>query len=266
MEHGRGRRAFTLIELLVVIAIIAILAAILFPVFAQAKEAAKQTQCLSNAKQMGTGLYIYLGDSDDTLPMANYDKYYVGPPYTVFSWHEGKGAAGLNWADLLMPYVKNEQVFKCPGDSTGLNHFPQPDGPTVEGALLSYALNYYFFRLDHTITLPDGTTSTFRGGVSGGNMTEITAPSSKIFITESASNSSFELMNPSRYLSPRGDKILNRHREGSTYVYADTHAHYHRMSSWWKTHTRTEWQDVALAETFPAPQWFPYIEDSTEKW
>jgi prepilin-type N-terminal cleavage/methylation domain-containing protein len=64
------KRAFTLIELLVVIAIIAILAAILFPVFAQAKEAAKKTTALSNVKQMGTGFAIYLGDSDDTFPLG----------------------------------------------------------------------------------------------------------------------------------------------------------------------------------------------------
>jgi len=62
------KRAFTLIELLVVIAIIAILAAILFPVFAQAKEAAKKTSCLSNIKQTGTATMIYLSDSDDTFP------------------------------------------------------------------------------------------------------------------------------------------------------------------------------------------------------
>jgi len=66
-SNRSSRTGFTLIELLVVIAIIAILAAILFPVFSQAKEAAKKTQCLSNNKQIGIGLYLYLNDNDDTL-------------------------------------------------------------------------------------------------------------------------------------------------------------------------------------------------------
>ncbi|MBS1723817.1 MAG: prepilin-type N-terminal cleavage/methylation domain-containing protein [Armatimonadetes bacterium] len=262
------KRAFTLIELLVVIAIIAILAAILFPVFAKAKEAAKQTQCLSNAKQMGTGLYIYLTDSDDTLPMANYNAKYVGPPYTIFSWQKGAGVAGLNWADILMPYVKNVQVFKCPGDSTGLNHDPQPNGPTVPGEILSYALNYYFFKLDHFVDDGNGNggQTMFRGGLTGGNMGEITTPASKIFITESGSNSSYELINPNRALTPSGQPILNRHNDGSVYVYADTHAHYHKMPNWWANYTKAQWSDVVFAETLPCPQWFPYIQDGSEKW
>ena len=70
------RKAFTLIELLVVIAIIAILAAILFPVFAQAKAAAKRSACLSNMKQVGTGLYLYAGDYDDTFITDS--KYAIG--------------------------------------------------------------------------------------------------------------------------------------------------------------------------------------------
>src|ERR1700677_4752282 len=101
------KKAFTLIELLVVIAIIAILAAILFPVFAQAKEAAKKTACLSNNKQMGLGLYLYLNDYDDNLPMANYPNNPDNVP-SAFSYRAG-GATGYvaeNWADLLQPYVK----------------------------------------------------------------------------------------------------------------------------------------------------------------
>jgi prepilin-type N-terminal cleavage/methylation domain-containing protein len=68
--RSKGPRGFTLIELLVVIAIIAILAAILFPVFAQAREKARQTACLSNVKQLGTGVMMYAQDYDETLPLG----------------------------------------------------------------------------------------------------------------------------------------------------------------------------------------------------
>src|ERR1700759_5194353 len=92
-HHVMIRKGFTLIELLVVIAIIAILAAILFPVFAQAKEAAKKTTCLSNMKQLTLGVLMYQGDSDDALPMANYPNPPAGytGPYTAFAWMNGPG-------------------------------------------------------------------------------------------------------------------------------------------------------------------------------
>lgn len=92
------RRGFTLIELLVVIAIIAILAAILFPVFAQAKEAAKRTTCLSNAKQMGLAMQMYVTDYDDVAPSVV---------------HISGGRDDDFW-DILQPYVKNIDVFFCP--------------------------------------------------------------------------------------------------------------------------------------------------------
>lgn len=89
--------AFTLIELLVVIAIIAILAAILFPVFAQAREKARQTACLSNSKQMGLGIMQYVQDYDEQLPIGGYN----GPPTTG------------RWIGLIQPYVKNRDVSVC---------------------------------------------------------------------------------------------------------------------------------------------------------
>jgi prepilin-type N-terminal cleavage/methylation domain-containing protein/prepilin-type processing-associated H-X9-DG protein len=93
------RRAFTLIELLVVIAIIAILAAILFPVFAQAREAARKTQCASNIKNLGTAMLMYTQDYDEQLPLAAYA---VG------------GFDFLTWHDLAEPYVKNKAIWLCP--------------------------------------------------------------------------------------------------------------------------------------------------------
>lgn len=104
------KKAFTLIELLVVIAIIAILAAILFPVFAQAKEAAKKTQCLSNTKQIGTAIHLYIGDADDVLPPA----YVYRNPYSPGNLD----ATGIeHWSGIMQPYIKNWNMFACPSDS-----------------------------------------------------------------------------------------------------------------------------------------------------
>jgi len=101
------RRAFTLIELLVVIAIIAILAAILFPVFAQAKMAAKKTQDLSNMKQMGMGTMLYIADFDDTYGQAYYYKDDLGDT-----------GGYVQWTATHYPYIKNKQMFVSPGDAS----------------------------------------------------------------------------------------------------------------------------------------------------
>jgi prepilin-type N-terminal cleavage/methylation domain-containing protein len=100
------RRAFTLIELLVVIAIIAILAAILFPVFAQAKMAGKGAASISNCKQVGTSFFIYSTDYDDRPPIVgNFDP---DAPFLLL------GRPYKPWAYLLMPYTKNGQIFQDP--------------------------------------------------------------------------------------------------------------------------------------------------------
>ncbi len=123
------RSAFTLIELLVVIAIIAILAAILFPVFAQAKEAAKKTSTLSNYKQVGTSTAIYESDADDNFPLAwSFDTatqswrvaFLTSVPngWRANGTHNvepRKSQDGLHWGNSLQPYIKNNQLFAMNG-------------------------------------------------------------------------------------------------------------------------------------------------------
>jgi prepilin-type N-terminal cleavage/methylation domain-containing protein/prepilin-type processing-associated H-X9-DG protein len=109
------RRGFTLIELLVVIAIIAILAAILFPVFAKAREKARQTSCLSNEKQIMLGFLMYAQDYDECLPLSKALNG-ANPPYTA--------------ADLVMPYVKNNQIFFCPS-----SHHPMTQTASCGGGV-----------------------------------------------------------------------------------------------------------------------------------
>jgi prepilin-type N-terminal cleavage/methylation domain-containing protein/prepilin-type processing-associated H-X9-DG protein len=109
------RRGFTLIELLVVIAIIAILAAILFPVFAKAREKARQTSCLSNEKQLMLGFLMYAQDYDEVLPLA-----------------KGAVVSGrlMAAADLVMPYVKNTQIFFCPSSHHPMTQYSGCAGGT----------------------------------------------------------------------------------------------------------------------------------------
>jgi prepilin-type N-terminal cleavage/methylation domain-containing protein/prepilin-type processing-associated H-X9-DG protein len=91
---SRTRSGFTLIELLVVIAIIAILAAILFPVFARARAKAQQNSCLSNVKQLSLGFLMYASDNNDLMP-----------PWSMSCW-----------AALIQPYIKNSQIYRCPSN------------------------------------------------------------------------------------------------------------------------------------------------------
>lgn len=110
MSNETIKRGFTLIELLVVIAIIAILAAILFPVFQKVRENARRTQCLSNEKQIGLAFSQYNQEYDEAFPF-----YYAG--------HNAQGTA-LTWDVLLQPYVKSYGIMSCPDDSGPLVDLP----------------------------------------------------------------------------------------------------------------------------------------------
>ena len=110
LSQKSPRRGFTLIELLVVIAIIAILAAILFPVFQKVRENARRTSCLSNEKQLGLAFVQYSQDGDEKLPNGIWSRFNDN--------NVGRQYEGVGWAAQLYPYVKSTGVYKCPDDST----------------------------------------------------------------------------------------------------------------------------------------------------
>jgi len=161
------RRAFTLIELLVVIAIIAILAAILFPVFAQAKEAAKKTACLSNSKQMGAASQMYLSDADDTYPIVRPVDAVTGNNYLVnYVWAAAETITTPSpvtrsmWANAMIPYMKNLGIWACPS-GTDVNLFGETEAQ-LGTARFSYAINGYVNMYNATgVAVPAETTLFF---------------------------------------------------------------------------------------------------------
>jgi len=172
--NRRRRLAFTLIELLVVIAIIAILAAILFPVFAKAREKARQISCNSNMRQIGLGIMQYTEDYDEKFPVGL-----------------GEGIAGGNsyigWAGQIAPYIKNTGVFHCPDDPTPVSRTSVP---------VSYGMNYNIFEIDNS-----GNASTLSG---------LRAPASTVMcyeVTGVQANISTtpETPGPTGQLSPTGN-------------------------------------------------------------
>lgn len=176
------KRAFTLIELLVVIAIIAILAAILFPVFAQAKAAAKKASAISNQRQINTSLFLYMGDSDDVYPRNDDCKANtaLNPTLNAQPFNAtGQGCTGPNyfyrmnhyaWQKWLMPYTKNVQIFEHPGRQK-LNNLNQwsADGEIMGG----FAINLALTGALNTYNRAPGSAGMFRNSWLGGNQNSI---------------------------------------------------------------------------------------------
>ncbi len=180
------RRGFTLIELLVVIAIIAILAAILFPVFARAREKARQSSCLSNIKQIGTGVLMYVQDYDQRFPLA--------------VWY----GAAAQWYNSVRPYVQNEQIFYCP------TQMPLNDPPTIAGGR-----NYEYNGYGLVYELGGGTS---RGGA---NVDAVRAPAETWLLAEieREGNGAFTSTGAWGYST----MDFNVHNGGSNYAFCDGH-------------------------------------------
>jgi len=169
----KQRSAFTLIELLVVIAIIAILAAILFPVFAQAREKARATSCLSNLKQIGLAILMYSQDYDEAFPH-----------YTQYCWRidnplqPGGSQPRQMWQATVFPYTKNWQIFTCPSDTV------QSNDPFVNFYNLSYGYNYGYLSKLQVISDPGcpATTQWF----SSHTQADVAQPATIVMATDNA--------------------------------------------------------------------------------
>ncbi len=190
----RQRRAFTLIELLVVIAIIAILAAILFPVFARARENARRASCMSNLKQLGLGIMQYMQDYDSVYP-----GHYISD-----------GTNLVAWPVLLQPYIKSVQIFDCPSFTYTFT------GTTSSASGIPYGYNGWLSRYWYA----DATESA------------ITRPTETVLVTETGgtpSQSTGYLVAWSPYVDPPATYdatiygLSSRHLDGLNVLWCDGH-------------------------------------------
>jgi len=219
-----NRKGFTLIELLVVIAIIAILAAILFPVFAQARESARQTQCTNNQKQIATSVLMYVQDYDETFPMSAYfGRNPQGQPALVAIY------------DVLAPYIKNVDIFVCPSYRPGID-WPQrvqaagsPAPALGTFRYVGYIPNLGLFGEDFCPVLRKRTPVT--------KIAAVDAPVNTIMLFDGylKDRAALEYFN---FLA------FARHKEGVVINFADGHAKWYRWNGI---------KNIAPREQFPTP-------------
>jgi prepilin-type N-terminal cleavage/methylation domain-containing protein/prepilin-type processing-associated H-X9-DG protein len=209
---SRNTNGFTLIELLVVIAIIAILASILFPVFARARENARRASCLSNMKQLGLGVMQYVQDYDERFPLTGGEQPYLPPDYP-YCYPYTKNPS--SWAMDIMPYVKSEQIFKCPSDYWSTN--PANTANRIK-AKVSYANNTYLGKVDP----PAGVTPTPE------SLAQVVQASKCIVWAETQrgapGNGLIEChMFTSTFYANLDEMAYNRHLDGSNLAFVDGH-------------------------------------------
>ncbi len=205
------KRAFTLIELLVVIAIISILAAILFPVFAKARDKARQSVCLSNEKQIGLAITQYIQDYDEVMPYASITT----------------ATPSVTWQDMLVPYIKVKGVYQCPSNQFNTKTFGN-------NTFVSYAANScYGYTYGAASSQQDGALGRIDtwGTMPTATMSKILIPASLIVISEC--NWQYTTIQPSNsfYSSANGYSgttksvsLFADHAGMTNYIFADGHS------------------------------------------
>lgn len=229
----RKRCGFTLIELLVVIAIIAILAAILFPVFAQAREQARKTACLSNMRQIGTAISMYTQDYDEKWPFLCY--------YDVMQAAHVWNPGAYPWVITTNPYMKNWQIGVCPSDSS---HGLLTKVGSVSGAGNDFD-PYFIWRFGSAPTTAADAARLWPWSYasnqslgwynSGGSIASVKAPSQVFLVTEFGQGAHAYSTwytdlgyGTSTSESPDRWEAGRRHQGGRTFVFCDGHAKYVR--------------------------------------
>ncbi|HLK56752.1 MAG TPA: prepilin-type N-terminal cleavage/methylation domain-containing protein [Chthonomonadaceae bacterium] len=237
MSYPRQNQGFTLIELLVVIAIIAILAAILFPVFAQAREKARQTSCLSNEKQLGTAFLMYVQDYDETFPLRTPGPglertWITQPPDATPGDIQLRSAY---WIASTSAYIKNNQVWRCPS-TLNATFIPTPPGTTINYWSYDYNSLLGAYTLAG-VTQPVGVPLIWEGY-------------GKVASAVFSINNPFETDNlpwPAVYQDPNGvctstfsvftfGRDWRVHTDGSNFAYVDGHAKYVHLVGDIKSH------------------------------
>ncbi|MCE5238955.1 DUF1559 domain-containing protein [bacterium] len=211
------RNGFTLIELLVVIAIIAILAAILFPVFAKAREKARQASCLSNCKQLGLAFMQYAQDYDELMPPARTDCATPGYVYGNYRY----------WSELMEPYLKNRQILLCPSDAS-------PWGSGV-GAIQPYLYFSYGYNINYLATEPSPSVPVL--GLAGRSLSIIQRPAEKVLLCDSDSLFSSGIAvnlwtgDPNGYGDDVATAGATRHNGGVNVGYCDGHGKWQQCAA-----------------------------------
>jgi prepilin-type N-terminal cleavage/methylation domain-containing protein/prepilin-type processing-associated H-X9-DG protein len=229
MNHS-ARKAFTLVELLVVIAIIAILAAILFPVFGRARENARRTSCLSNMKQIALSFRQYTQDYDERFPLA-------------VSVVTVANAAPVGWADALQPYMKSTQILQCPSEAS-----PPDASVLASGTTGGYSDYWYNGRLSrNSVADPTQVPGTFTSNGYNSGISEAALQSSSLTIllgdgssgsatyrcNSGAAASDTTVANPTSapttagFATNLGDGGI-RHLEGLNLAFSDGHVKWYR--------------------------------------